>query len=135
VRHLEGDRSFNASGVRLTVFFLSRSRYGPLIRVGIGVALVIFALVVPSASRLVLVVGALAIGSGIATGIARLKRGIPDSGMGAHSNQDAKQPDGTSSIYRELGVSSRDDAVTRATDLGLICAAAHLDDLVSRLAP
>jgi uncharacterized membrane protein HdeD (DUF308 family) len=64
------------------MFLLSRSRYGPLIRVGIGVALVIFALVVTSASRLVLVVGAIAIASGIASGIARLKRGIPDSGMG-----------------------------------------------------
>jgi uncharacterized membrane protein HdeD (DUF308 family) len=65
------------------MFFLSRSRYGPFIRVGIGVALVIFALVVTSASRLVLVVGGIAIVSGIATGIARLKRGGPDGGMGA----------------------------------------------------
>jgi hypothetical protein len=65
------------------VFFLSRSRYGPWIRVGIGVALVIFALVVTSASRLVLVVGGIAIVWGIATGIARLTSGGRDSGMGA----------------------------------------------------
>jgi len=67
----------------LTIFFLTNSRYGPVIRVGIGVALVIFALVVTSASRLVLVVGGVAIGSGIATGIARLKRGGRDSSRGA----------------------------------------------------
>jgi hypothetical protein len=73
----------NASGVRLTMFFLSRSRYGPFIRVAIGVDLVIFALVFTSASRLVLVVGGIAIASGIVTGIARLKRSGPDSGMGA----------------------------------------------------
>jgi hypothetical protein len=64
------------------MFLLSRSRYGPFIRVGIGVALVIFALVVTSASRFVLVLGGVMIVLGIATGIARLKRG-PDSSRGA----------------------------------------------------
>jgi hypothetical protein len=52
--------------------FLSRSRYGPFIYVGLGVALVIFALLVTSASRLVLVVGGVAIVGGLANGIARL---------------------------------------------------------------
>jgi len=51
--------------------FLARSRYGPLIYVGLGVALVIFALVVTSASRLVFVVAGMAIVAGLANGIAR----------------------------------------------------------------
>jgi hypothetical protein len=54
--------------------FLSRSRYGPFISVGLGVALVIFALIVTSASRLVLVVGGVAIVAGLANGIARHRR-------------------------------------------------------------
>ena len=54
------------------MFFLSRSRYGPFISAGLGVALVIFALAVSSASRIVLVVGGVAIVGGLATGIARL---------------------------------------------------------------
>ncbi len=52
---------------------LSRSRYGPFIYVGLGVALVIFALVVTSASRLVLVVGGIAILAGLTNGTARLR--------------------------------------------------------------
>jgi hypothetical protein len=52
--------------------FLSRSRYGPFIYVGLGVALIIFALVDTTASRLVLVVGGVAIVGGLANGIARL---------------------------------------------------------------
>jgi hypothetical protein len=39
------------------MFFLSRSRYGPFIRAAVGVALVIFALAVSSASRIILVLG------------------------------------------------------------------------------
>jgi len=54
--------------------FLARSRYGPFIYVGLGVALIIFALVVTSASRLVLVVGGVAIVAGLVNGIARLTR-------------------------------------------------------------
>lgn len=42
--------------------FLSRSRYGPFIYAGVGVALIMFALVDTTVSRLVLVVGGLAIG-------------------------------------------------------------------------
>jgi uncharacterized membrane protein HdeD (DUF308 family) len=53
--------------------FLGRIRYGPFIYVGLGVALIIFALVVTSASRLVLVVGGVAIVAGVANGIARLR--------------------------------------------------------------
>ena len=64
--------------------FLARSRYGPFIYVGLGVALVIFALVVTSASRLVLVVGGVAIVVGLANGIARLK-GARHSTMGTPS--------------------------------------------------
>jgi hypothetical protein len=67
----------------LTMFFLSRIRYGPFIYVGLGVALIIFALVVTSASRLVLVVGGVAIVAGLANGIARLRTGGRDSGRGA----------------------------------------------------
>ncbi len=63
--------------------FLARSRYGPVIYVGLGVALVIFALVVTSASRLVLVVGGIAIVAGLANGITRLTGGGPDSSTGA----------------------------------------------------
>ena len=63
--------------------FLARSRYGPFIYVGLGVALIIFALVVTSASRLVLVVGGVAIVAGLANGIARLKGGGRDSRWGA----------------------------------------------------
>jgi hypothetical protein len=54
------------------MFFLSRSRYGPFISAGLGVALIIFALADTTASRFVLVVGGLAIVGGLATGIARL---------------------------------------------------------------
>ncbi len=52
--------------------FLSRSRYGPFISVGLGVALIIFALADTTASRFVLVVGGVAILGGLATWIARL---------------------------------------------------------------
>jgi hypothetical protein len=52
---------------------LARSRYGPFIYVGLGVALIIFALIVTSASRLVLVIGGVAIVAGLANGIARLR--------------------------------------------------------------
>jgi uncharacterized membrane protein HdeD (DUF308 family) len=58
--------------------FLARSRYGPFIYVELGVALIIFALVVTSASRLVLVVGGVAIVAGLANGIARLTRARRD---------------------------------------------------------
>jgi uncharacterized membrane protein HdeD (DUF308 family) len=63
--------------------FLARGRYGPFIYVGLGVALIIFAVVVTSASRLVLVVGGVAIVAGIANGIARLRGGGQDSSGGA----------------------------------------------------
>jgi len=63
--------------------FLARSRYGPFIYVGLGVALIIFALVVTSASRLVLVVGGVAIVAGLAHGVARLTGGGRSSGRGA----------------------------------------------------
>jgi len=63
--------------------FLARSRYGPFIYVGLGVALIIFALVVTSASRLVLVVGGVAIVAGLANGIARLTGGGRDRSRGA----------------------------------------------------
>ena len=63
--------------------FLARSRYGPFIYVGLGVALIIFALVVTSASRLVLVVGGVAIVAGLANGIARRTGGGRDSRWGA----------------------------------------------------
>ena len=53
------------------MFFLGRSRYGPFIYVGLGVALIIFALLDTSASRLVLVVGGVAIVAGLAHGLAR----------------------------------------------------------------
>jgi hypothetical protein len=52
-----------------------RSRYRPLFIIAVGVALVIFALAVPSASRVVLVVGGVAIVSGIATASSRLRDG------------------------------------------------------------
>jgi hypothetical protein len=63
--------------------FLARSRYGPFIYVGLGVALIIFALVVTSASRFVLVVGGVAIVAGLANGIARLTGGGRGSSRGA----------------------------------------------------
>ena len=62
--------------------FLARSRYGPFIYVGLGVALIIFALVVTSASRFVLVVGGVAIVAGLANGIARLTGGGRNSSRG-----------------------------------------------------
>lgn len=62
---------------------LSRSRYGPFIHVGLGVALVIFALAVSSASRIVLVLGGVLIVWGVAIGIARLTGGRRDSSRGA----------------------------------------------------
>jgi uncharacterized membrane protein HdeD (DUF308 family) len=63
--------------------FLARSRYGPFISVGVGVALICFALVVTSASRLVLVVGGVAIVAGLARGIVRLRDARRDSSTGA----------------------------------------------------
>jgi hypothetical protein len=63
--------------------FLAHSRYGPFICVGLGVALIILALAVTSASRLVLVVGGVAIVAGLANGIARLTGGGQDSSRGA----------------------------------------------------
>jgi hypothetical protein len=63
--------------------FLARSRYGPFIYVGLGVALIIFALIVTSASRFVLVVGGVAIVTGLANGIARLTGGGRDGSRGA----------------------------------------------------
>jgi uncharacterized membrane protein HdeD (DUF308 family) len=63
--------------------FLARSRYGPFIYIALGVALVIFALIVTSASRLVLVVGGVAIVAGLANGIARLRGARRDSSTGA----------------------------------------------------
>jgi hypothetical protein len=63
--------------------FLARSRYGPFIYVGLGVALIIFALVVTSASRFVLVVGGIAIVAGLANAIARLTGGGRDGSRGA----------------------------------------------------
>ncbi|MFY9933384.1 MAG: hypothetical protein WAK82_35800 [Streptosporangiaceae bacterium] len=54
------------------MFFLSRSRYGPFILAGLGVALIIFALADTTASRFALAAGGLAIAGGLATGIARL---------------------------------------------------------------
>jgi hypothetical protein len=65
------------------MLFFYRGRYSPFIRVGVGVALVIFALAVPSASRIVLVLGGLLIVLGIASGIARLRGGGRDSSRGA----------------------------------------------------
>jgi hypothetical protein len=62
--------------------FLARSRFGPFIYVGLGVALIIFALVVTSASRFVLVVGGVAIVAGLANGIARRTGGGRDSTRG-----------------------------------------------------
>ena len=55
------------------MYFLARSRYGPFIYIGLGVALIVFALFATSASRLVLVVGGVAIVSGLANGMARLR--------------------------------------------------------------
>ena len=63
--------------------YLARSRYGPFIYVGLGVALIMFALVVTSASRFVLVVGGVAIVAGSANGIARRTGGGRDSRWGA----------------------------------------------------
>jgi hypothetical protein len=62
---------------------LARTRYGPVIYVGLGVALIIFALVVTSASRFVLVVGGVAIVAGLANGIARMTGSGRDSSRGA----------------------------------------------------
>ena len=53
---------------------MRNSRYRPLVVVAVGVALIVFALAFPSASRLVLVVGGVAIVSGVVTGITRLTR-------------------------------------------------------------
>jgi hypothetical protein len=61
---------------------LARSRYGPFIYVGLGVALIIFVLVVTSASRFVLVVGGVAIVAGLGNGTARLTGGGRDSTRG-----------------------------------------------------
>lgn len=55
----------------------------PVIRVGVGAALVIFALAVSLASRFVLVLGGVLIVWGVTTGIARLMGGGPDSSRGA----------------------------------------------------
>ncbi len=62
---------------------LARSRYGPLIYIAVGVALVIFALIVTSASRLVFVVAGVAIVGGLANGIARLRVARRDNSTGA----------------------------------------------------
>jgi len=62
--------------------FLARSRYGPSIHVGLGVALIIFAFAVTSALRFVLVVGGVAIVAGLANGIARRTGGGRDSSRG-----------------------------------------------------
>jgi len=64
------------------MFFLSYGRYGPFIRVGVGVALVVFALAVSSASRFVLVVGGVMIVWGVVTGIAHLTGRGRDSSRG-----------------------------------------------------
>jgi hypothetical protein len=65
------------------MFFLYRGRYAPFVRFGLGVALVIFALAVSSASRFVLVLGGVLIVTGIATGIVHLRGGGRDSSRGA----------------------------------------------------
>ncbi|MGD0064518.1 MAG: hypothetical protein ABSB76_13885 [Streptosporangiaceae bacterium] len=52
--------------------FRSRSRYSPFIYVLIGIALIIFALADTTASRLVLVVGGVAIVGGLVRGFARV---------------------------------------------------------------
>lgn len=68
------------------MFYLSRGRHGPFfhfICAGVGVALIVFALVVTSASRLVLVIGGIAIVVGLARGIASLTGARRDSSMGA----------------------------------------------------
>jgi uncharacterized membrane protein HdeD (DUF308 family) len=57
--------------------FRSRSRYGAFLTAGVGVALIIFALAVTSASRLVLVVGGLAVVVGLFSGISRRSRRSP----------------------------------------------------------
>ena len=59
-----------------TIYF-SRSRYRPFFVAAIGVALVVFALADTTVSRLVLVVGGIAILSGLAKGIADLTRRAP----------------------------------------------------------
>jgi hypothetical protein len=62
--------------------FLSRSRYGPFIYAAVGVALIIFALVDTTVSRLVLVVGGLAIGGALATWRAHLTGARRNSSIG-----------------------------------------------------
>jgi hypothetical protein len=47
-------------------------RYGPFVHAGVGAGLIVFALIVTSASRIVLVIGGLAIVVGLARGIPRL---------------------------------------------------------------
>ena len=54
------------------------SRYWPFILVAVGVAVIIFALAVPSASRFVLVVGGVAIVSGVVRGITRYRDHSPN---------------------------------------------------------
>jgi uncharacterized membrane protein HdeD (DUF308 family) len=65
------------------MFFFYRGRYASLVRVGVGVALVIFALAVSSASRFVLVLGGVLIVSGIVTGIVSRRGGGRDGSGGA----------------------------------------------------
>jgi hypothetical protein len=68
--------------------FVSRGRRSPrfhFIIVGVGVALIVFALIDTTASRLVLVVGGAAIVVGLARGIASLS--------GANRDSSASDPD------------------------------------------
>jgi uncharacterized membrane protein HdeD (DUF308 family) len=53
------------------------SRYWPLVLVTVGVTLIIFTLAVTSASRFVLVVGGVAIVSGVVRGITRYRDHSP----------------------------------------------------------
>jgi len=62
--------------------FVSRSRYGPFVYAGVGVALIIFALVDTTVSRLVLVVGGLAIGGALGAWRARPAGARRDSSIG-----------------------------------------------------
>jgi hypothetical protein len=67
-------------------YLFPRGRHGPFfhfILAGVGVALIIFALVVTSASRLVLVIGGIAIVVGLARGIASLTGARRDGSTGA----------------------------------------------------
>ena len=66
--------------------YVTRGRRSPLfhfIIVGIGVALIVFALIDTTASRLVLVVGAIAIVVGLARGILSLNGARRDNSAGS----------------------------------------------------